>query len=56
MVEKDDDEDAIFELSEDSLEMLFEAMEIVRNSIIPPRLQDRADILMKAFTRYMTED
>ncbi len=51
----DDDEDVIFELSEDTLEMLFEAMEILKESIVPPNLQNRADILIKAFQRYITE-
>lgn len=51
----DDDEDVIFEFSEDSLEMLFEAMELLKHAILPPTLQNKADILMKAWHRYQTE-
>lgn len=50
------DEEEILELSEDSLEMLFQAMKILKKSIVNPELQKDYDILEKAFQKYMTEE
>ncbi len=52
---QDEDKAEIDELSSDPTEMLFQAMNLLHVSTVPPSLQEDADILLKAFKKYVED-